>query len=249
MNKSLLILTLSLAIWSLPAILPAAAKGPSALPPLPGTLQQSGGNIKIILEGNRQLLWPTGAELSLQQLGMGPITINLKATPKTSNGAEALGLEVEEVDLGGGAKSGRYLQHKKQPKGRSLDPKTVGEKPEAADMGTTTQKNIQGIPVTHTQFANGATRLGWNWGKTQEEAFFDRRKTLISVELSRKAGDTEYRLKQWADGSFSRSYVRPQGEVHWIYDALSANFRLRVANGQGQTVQDLSCDPKCSLEN
>lgn len=225
-----------------------AASGP-ALENLPGSWQASGGGVRIYLENSLQVLWPAAGNITLQQTGSPPLTVDLKATPQSTDGAEALGLDVEETDLGGGGKSGRYLQNKKQPKGRRLDPSAVGKVPEATDQGKSTQSTVLGIPITRTDYANGATRLEFNWGRTTEEVFLDRRETLVSVELRRKEGGLEYRLKQWGDGSFSRLYSRPQGEVEWTYDALGHTYRLRVANGEGQTLREWACHPRCQAAN
>lgn len=217
--------------------------------PEPGTWQGSGGGIKIYLEGSRILDWDAGGKISLHRKGGSPIKLDLKAAPQSTDGAEALGLDVEETDLGGSGSAKTYLKGKKQPKGRPLDPTKVGSQPGAKDQGKVTQNKVMGIPITQTKYANGARQLRFDWGKTQEEVYFDNRGTLVWVEISRSSGGTQWTLKQYGDGSFSRNYQRSSGEVEWIYDALSGNYRLRLANPSGQEIAELVCSPTCSLES
>lgn len=215
---------------------------------VPGEILSMSGGHRITLEGGRFLLWTPDGKIKIQE-GTQMMVVNLKATPKKNGGAEAMGLDVEETDLGGQYGTKSYLRHKKQPKGRALDPSSVRGGPSEKERSQSSVKTVQGIPIKTTKFPNGSFSLDINWGKTQERVFFDRRNTLIWVEETRPVSDLDYSLKQWADGSFSRRYRQAGGEVHYTYDSIDESYRIIFKNPQGKIVAEAYCDRRCEVED
>jgi hypothetical protein len=241
-----LVLSLALSAW--PALrIAAESKAPAALPKAPGDILQKGGGWEIILEKGRVLSWPAQGPLRLRDNnGQSLATVDLTTRIQKVGGAEAMGLEVEEADLGGGGNGKTYLPGKKAPKGRRLDPNALKQGAEASDPGQSTQTVLAGIAIAQTKFANGSYSYEFDWGKTQETVFFDRRNTLIRVRQTRQVGALQYTLEQWGDGSFSRIFREKSGEVNYTYDAQDGSYRILFANPQGEIVQEISCDPNCS---
>jgi hypothetical protein len=215
----------------------------------PGEINASGGQTQIYLEQGRILLWSADGVLKVQEAGGAPsVQVDLKAKTKKTGGVEAMGLEVEEADLGGGATGKGYLRGKKDPKGRALDPSQVGSAPDATAQGQSQSQVVAGIKVTQTKFPNGSYQLGFEWGKTTEMVFFDKRSTLVWDEIQGNAGALQYQNRQWADGSFSRLYKGKNGELNYSYDSISRSYRLIFANAQGEIIAEASCDGTCSLD-
>jgi hypothetical protein len=228
--------------WSKSKIKAAAAGS------VPGEVLPMSGGQRITLEGGRFLLWTPDGKVQIQE-GSKMLVVNLKATPKKTGGAEAMGLDVEETDLGGQYGTKSYLRHKKQPKGRALNPSSVGGGPSEKERGQSSVKTVQGIPIKTTKFPNGSFSLDINWGKTREVVFFDRRNTLIWVEETRPVSGLDYSLKQWADGSFSRRYRQAGGEVDYTYDSIDESYRIIFKNPRGKIVAEAYCDRRCEIED
>jgi hypothetical protein len=233
-------------------LLPGAfAAKPQNLPatPRPGETTSSSGGIRIFLEEGRSLTWSSGGVLQLQEAnGVASAQVDLKTRAKKTGGAEAMGLEVEEADLGGGSGGKGYLRGKKDPKGRALDPSAVGSTPDETAQGQSQSQVVAGVKITQTKFPNGSYQLDFDWGKASETVFFDKRSTMVWDEIAGSAGPLRYRLRQWADGSFSRVYRDKSGEVNYSYDAISRSYRLIFANAGGEIVAEASCDGTCSLD-
>jgi len=214
---------------------------------IPGSVSSSAGGYRILLEGGRILQWNPDSQISLQE-GPKVSLVNLKATAKKQSGEEAMGLDVEETDLGGQFGSKTYLHHKKQPVGRALDPSAVGKGEDPKNQGQKTSKNVQGITVSTTKFPNGSYQLGIHWGKTQETVLFDRRNKMIWVKQAQKLKGLDYTLQQYADGSFSRRYKKSDGEIDYNYDSIGDSYRIIFKNPNGDIVAEADCVRTCALE-
>ncbi len=208
---------------------------------LPGEIYSSAGGVEIRFDDGRLLRWQGGKTVVVQSKeGKGIVTVDLSSTVKKESGTEALGLGVEETDLGGSLSSKKkYLTGKKDPKGRGLDASQL--KGVAEQGGSKKQFSAQGISMTTTEFPNGASLLKINWPASSEDDYFDKRRSLISSEQIRKAGDLTYTLKQWTNGSFLRSYQRKEGEVQFLYDNSDESYRYTFLNAKGEVVQELGC--------
>lgn len=225
-----------------------AAQATSAFPVrAPGEVVRSAGNLQIFLEHGRSLIWPSRGPLTLQGPDGAPLAqVDLQAQAEKTTGAEALGIEVEEADLGGSLGSKKYLKGEKTPKGRRLDASALqGSTPEK-ERGQTTEQVVQGVTIRTTQFPNGSALLTLLWPDLTEEAYFDRRKTLVSNQQTRKIGVLSFTLKQWGDGSFSRIYRQDQGEVRYTYDAIAQGYNIEFLNSRGEMVEEFFCDGTCS---
>jgi hypothetical protein len=218
------------------------------LPPIPGeVLQDSSGN-QIILEEGRRLVWPTTGSLVLKARDGGTLaTIDPRAKAHKESGTEALGLEVEEADLGGSRGSAKYLNGKKDPKGRGLAAGTLSGKSE--EVGQTKTLEIQGVKLTTVNYSNGASLAKFQWPSFSEEVYFDKRKSLVYDQQTRQIAPFLYTLKQFGDGSFTRLYSSPAGELNYTYDANDKSYRLVFNNAKGEVLSEISCQETCSVEN
>ena len=226
----------------------AKGKTGTALPASPGEMRESAQGLQIFVDGGRRLLWPSQGALVLQDTqGSVLAQVDLREKVTRQSGAEAMGLTVEEVDLGG-TLSGKkkYLSGKKAPTGRRL-----GALPESSlpkESGNTIEAVVQGIPVTTVNFPNGASLWKFAWPSFVEEIFFDKKKSMVYNRQTRKLGSVAYTLQQYADGSFSRHYQRSSGEFSVIFDANDRSYRLIFANPEGETVQEWNCEETCTEE-
>lgn len=231
-------------------ITPAFAKGKSApaMPAIPGDMRDSAQGLQIFVDGGRRLLWPTQGALVLQDAqGTVLAQVDLRAKVTRQSGAEALGLTVEETDLGGSLSGKKkYLSGKKAPTGRRL-----GALPESGlpkESGNTVETIVQGVPVSTVNFPNGASLWKFTWPSFVEEIFFDKKKSMIHNRQTRKLGNVAYTLQQYADGSFMRHYQGSSGEFSVTFDANDRSYRLVFANSEGETLRELNCEESCTEE-
>lgn len=243
-------LSAALALLALPPLAAGAKeKSPSPAAAAPGDLRVLGQGTLIILDEGRRLTWPAQGPLTLQDAkGEVLARVDLQARASRASGAEAMGLTVEETDLGGslGGKK-KYLSGKKAPTGRQL-----GALPDAglpAENGTTTRSSVMGIPITTVAYPNGASLWRFEWPGFTEEIFFDKKKSMVHNRQTRKLGGTAVTLQQYADGSFLRHYRRDAGEFSVTFDANDRSYRLVFANAQGETVSEWNCEESCAQEN
>ncbi len=219
---------------------PKAVQASSA----PGHLASVSGGYEIFFEDGRRVSWPDRGPLVL--LGPGNSTlsrVDLAAPAKKQTGVEAMGLEVEETDLGGALGSKRYLTGKKKPTGRDLDPHSFSDQPAAGGMEK--QASADGINLTTVEYPNGSSLLRFHWPEGIEEIYFDRRKGMVRSELKKKSGPFDFTLKQWSDGSFSRAYRQASGNLTYTYDANDKSQRFTFSNAKGETVQEIVCQESC----
>ncbi|MCC6272819.1 MAG: hypothetical protein IT572_05085 [Deltaproteobacteria bacterium] len=227
----------------------AKEKGPATVAAAPGDLRASGQGTLIFLDEGRRLAWPAQGSLLLQDArGQVLAQVDLRAQASRQSGAEAMGLTVEETDLGGSLSGKKkYLSGKKAPTGRRL-----GALPDAglpAEAGTTTQSAVMGVPITTVAYPNGASLWRFEWPGFTEEIFFDKKKSLVHNRQTRKLGGTTVTLQQYADGSFLRHYRQSGGEFGVTFDANDRSYRLVFANAQGETVSEWNCEETCAQEN
>lgn len=214
----------------------------------PGETASSGGHTQIYLEEGRVLNWSPDGVLRIQEAGGATsVQVDLKSKIKKVGAAEAMGLEVEEADLGGGPGKG-YLRGKKDPKGRALNPGAVGSAPEEGGQGQSQSTVAGGVKIIQTKYPNGSYQVEFDWGKSTETVFFDKRSTMVWDEIRGSAGGLQFQKRQWADGSFSRVYKEKSGEVNYSYDSISRSYRLIFANSGGEIIAEASCDGTCSLD-
>ncbi len=216
---------------------------------LPGELRSSGSTWKIFFEGGWVLSGPLAGPWVLQGSGGNTVAqLDLQTTREKKVGAEALGIEVEEADLGSHGSSKSYLKGKKVPKGRSLNPEALSASPENSTPTQERTQQVQGIPITLTQYPNRSYRVKFAWGKTTEEAFFDGRNTLIQVVQTRQEGPWTITLEQWADGSFKRRYQNSNATLQHTYDSIDESYRISLINPQGEVLSEIYCQENCSQE-
>lgn len=212
--------------------------------PPPGEIQKSSGGWIFFWEGDRQLFWPPSGPVQLKdRKSPKGFSVDLTRAGIQLGGEKAMGLEVEEVDLGGSRGGKKYLSGKKQPKGRSLNPNAIGK--EAAQASKVSTHTVQGVKITQIQYPNDAKGIEMDWGQTRESFYFDRRGTLVRVEQERKVGPFTYTLKQFSDGSFTRTYQKADGQVYFTYDANDQSYRISFINGKGEMLQELECRESC----
>src|SRR5215831_8256171 len=165
------ILCLITALW-LAGTAAASAKATGFQPfaAAPGELHLGGEGARIFLEAGRTLLWPNQGLLVLE----GPdgavlAKIDLQAKAVRKNGAEAMGLNLEEADLGGSLSSKKYLKGKKSPVGRSLGSGELGGVPASGEAGQTNRSVVQGIPISIVSYPNGSSFWKLEWPNFTEE--------------------------------------------------------------------------------
>jgi len=227
----------------------AKEKGSAPVAAAPGDLRVSGQGTLIFLDEGRRLTWPAQGPLLLQDAkGQVLAQVDLSAKASRQSGAEAMGLTVEETDLGGSLSGKKkYLSGKKAPTGRRL-----GALPDAglpAEAGTTTQSSVMGVPITTVAYPNGASLWRFEWPGFTEEIFFDKKKSMVHNRQMRKLGGTTVTLQQYADGSFLRHYRQAAGEFSVTFDANDRSYRLVFANAQGETMSEWNCEETCAQEN
>ncbi len=239
--------TKCLSLLFLLAAAPTAAKEKPAasLPPLPGELRSGSGGTQIYLEGGRTLLWSEQGGLSLRDAKKAVLAqVSLSAAAAHQSGAEAMGLTVEETDLGGSMSSKKkYLSGKKAPTGRRLAAGSVGGAP--LEGGQEQKGTVDDVPMTWISYSNGSSLWRIQWAEHEEELFFDRKRSLIYNQQSRKQGPFAVTLKQFADGSYQRYFQRESGEVQVIFDAGDTSFRIAFLNAKGETLRELNCGETC----
>jgi hypothetical protein len=191
------------------------------------------------------LEWPTGGRATLRGADGGVLAnVDPQSVAIKESGTEALGLDVEETDLGGAAGNAKkYLGGKKTPRGRALDAQALAGK--SSEPGKSETATVQGIPITTISYPNGAFLMKWEWPELREELYFDRRRSLIYNEQSRKAGPWQVTLKQFGDGSFSRNYQDERGGLTYTYDANDQSYRFSFYNAKGETTQEVVCQETC----
>jgi hypothetical protein len=205
---------------------------------LPGEIRSSGNGLAVRLDDGQSFRWPQGTVITVfSKEGKNIATVDLSTKIKKETGTEALGLEVEESDLGGSFSSKKkYLAGKKSPKGKTLSASQLKGTP---DQGRTKKEfSAQGIPMTITELPNGASLLHIQWPGSVEEDYFDKRRSLITSEQTRKVGDIVYTLKQWTNGSYLRSYQRKEGELQFLYDNGDQSYRYTFLNPKGEVVEE-----------
>lgn len=210
---------------------------------IPGTLLQQSSADLFILDRGWHLYWPSSGSLQVRNVqGQVLAQVNLSQRPIAEGRAEAHGLEVEESDLGGGG-GGRYLQGKKQPKGRKFKSENLSSATPTA-QAQVSSKQVQGIKISTQQFPNGAKILEWDWGQTQESVFLDRRETLVWVKQERKTPRGNISLQQFGDGSFTRRLEKGKASFAYTWDTLSNSAQLSFKNAQGEAIAEFRCDAR-----
>ncbi|HKY63901.1 MAG TPA: hypothetical protein VJR29_10810 [bacterium] len=225
--------------------LAAKDKAAAALPPLPGELRSGSGGAQIFLEKGRSLLWSEQGQLSLRDAKKAVLAeVSLSDKAAHESGAEAMGLAVEETDLGGSMSSKKkYLSGKKAPTGRRLAAGSVGGAP--LEGGNEQKSVVDGIPMTWISYSNGSSLWRIQWPDREEELFFDRKRTLIYNQQTRKQGPFAVTLKQFADGSYQRYFQRDSGEVQVIFDTGDTSYRVAFLNAKGEVLRELDCAETC----
>ncbi|MCE9626143.1 MAG: hypothetical protein K8R69_11960 [Deltaproteobacteria bacterium] len=243
--------TLILALVLSGGLVHAKDKAKIEIPALPGELRSIGGGTQIFLEGGRSLLWPSQGPLVLKgPEGAVLAQVNLSARASHVSGAEAMGLNVEEVDLGGAlSQKKKYLNSKKAPTGRGLDASSLKGPAQVPEAGSTSKTLVQGVPFTITAFPNGASQWKVEWPGFTEDIFFDKKKSMVSDQQTRRVGAYTVTLKQFADGSFMRHYQNAAGAFGLTYDANDQSYRLVFANAEGETLSEWNCESTCAQDS
>ncbi|HCU26124.1 MAG TPA: hypothetical protein DF383_14000 [Deltaproteobacteria bacterium] len=221
----------------------ASAKSSRSSTPaaLPGALQWNGSDAIITLDAGRRLLWPSRGPLILSDASGAFAKIDLSGQVQKESVAEALGIKVEETDLGGSSSGQKkYLSGKKIPVGRSLN---ISSLPSAtAEAGQESSSMVQGVPLRLTLYPNGSSLWKWQWPDFLEEVFFDKRKGFVYNRQERRSGSMEIALQQFADGSFRRQYRNASGIFDYVFDSNDGSYRLSFANPAGEIVAEWTCE-------
>lgn len=245
MRFSFLLLGVSLL---LPAIPQAKEKSPLKKEAVPGEFRSGPQGASIALEGGKTLDWPSQGPLVVRGAdGKSLYQLDLRGSVKRQSGAEAMGLEVEEVDLGGSrTEKKKYLSGKKAPTGRKLDAAALSAGPNTAEAGQVQKAVVGGVPIVTTTYPNGSSLWHLEWPNFSEDIYFDRRKTMVSDLQSRQQDGVKISLQQFSDGSYQRNYQKNAGTFRVTYDANDQSYRLSFANAQGDLLAELSCETTCS---
>lgn len=208
----------------------------------PGAFFKQDGAEVLVLDRGWRLVWPsTGVLQVVNAQGVVLAQADLSQRPDKLSSAEAHDLDLEERDLGSGH-GGRYLQGKKQPKGRAFKREGLShETPEAAKPKVSTRQ-VQGIKITTQAFPNGSKIFKWDWGRTKESVFLDRRDTMVWVKQERAVPGGTLSLQQFSDGSFTRRLQKIAGSFAYTWDVLSNSAQLTFSNVSGQAVAEFRCD-------
>lgn len=227
----------------------AAAKAPAAAadPVRPGQITERGGAYEIALEQGRSLRWAAGDQVSvLDNSGKNLLTVSLQAAASKESSSEAMGISVEETDLGGSMSSKSYLSGKKKPQGRAFNPSSLADQPTASQADKEQKTTVDGIAITTVDFVNGASLLRFAWPDATEEIYFDRKKTMVHSDNVRKQGGLTVGLKQWAEGSYARRYLRGDAGVTVTYDDNDGSYLFEFFNGKGELLNQLNCRETCT---
>jgi len=226
-------------------VLPSYA-GPSLLP---GAIVNKGGNYLFILEEGRQAEWsPSGTVTVKDVKGKTIVTVNLKEKAKKVSGSQALGLGVEETDLGGSLPTNKiYLQNKRVVKGRALSEKIAGAplNVENSDVKTVETGSAQGINFKKTLYNNGAFAYRMEWPGEIEEAYFDLRGNLRWNRKQTHVGPITYTRTQWADGSYTRQFSDNNGSMTYASDTIEGYARFGFNNANQDSLVEITCSPAC----
>jgi len=249
--KKRLVSTLILGFVLSSGLAHAKDKPKTEIPALPGELRSTANGTQIFLEAGRSLLWPSQGPLVLKgPEGVVLAQVNLSMKASHVSGAEAMGLNVEEVDLGGAlSQKKKYLNSKKAPTGRGLDANSLKESAQVPEAGSTSKTMVQGVPFTITAFPNGASQWKVEWPEFTEEIFFDKKKSMVSDQQTRRSGAYTVTLKQFADGSYMRHYQNTSGAFGLTYDANDQSYRLVFANAEGETLSEWNCESTCTQDS
>jgi hypothetical protein len=202
--------------------------------------------LQILLEGRRLLRWNREDTVTvLDASGKSLLQVSLLSSAVRESSAEALGVNVEETDLGGTRGSKRYLDGKKKPSGRSFDAGALAEGTEGG-AGQEQKSSVGGIPLSIRQFPSGASLWRFQWPGETEEIFFDKKKTLIHSQTTRETAGLTVTLTQWAEGSFARQYRRGDAGVTVTYDDNDGSTLFEFFNQKGQPIAQLNCREECS---
>jgi len=216
---------------------------------LPGQIQNAGSGVTVALEKGRSLFWPNVGPVELRDAqGKALASVDLSGQKKQTSGAEAMGLTVEEKDLGGSMANKRYLSGKSKPSGRALDASTLANSPGAEEAGQSKSSSVDGVALKETSYPNGSGEWLISWPGATEKIYWDRKRSMVSNEQSSTQGGVQSTLTQWADGSFRRAYRKPGGEVLVSFDQNDKSFRFAFNNANGETLQEIQCDDTCSNE-
>jgi len=98
-------------------------------------------------------------------------------------------------------------------------------------------------------FPNGASQWKIEWPGFTEEIFFDKKKSMVSDQQTRKIGAYTVTVKQFADGSFMRHYQNAAGAFGLTFDANDQSYRLVFANADGETLSEWNCEATCSQDS
>ena len=222
----------------------AAKTSPSASPelaPLPGEIRLNASGSEIFFENGQRLSWLTQGLLQLKdKSGVLLSQVDLKQQVEDESATEALGLGVEETDLGGSRSGKSYLKGKKQTQGKRFDETALAGK-SAADVGQESRSEVQGIQIISTDYPNGSSLLQFLGAAWNEKVYFDRRKSFVYSEQVQTMGAWTYTLQQWAEGSFLRSYKNASGELRYQYDPMDASYRYTFFNAKNQKIASLFC--------
>jgi len=213
----------------------------------PGSIVSSPDGTRIVLDPSRSLLWKQASVTLLDARGQSLQQIDLAAKGKKESGVEALGLEVEEADLGGSMRQKSYLSGKKKPQGRAFD---KGALTGGAAIGDKKESAVDGVKMTVVTYPNGASEWSFLWPNGDSEThYFDKRRSVVVSELNRSVGGMQYQLKQWAEGSYLRHYSNESGAVSATYDARDPAAQIEFFNRDGERLTSLTCQATCSKDS
>lgn len=227
----------------------SSSPSPQTLSPLPGEIRLIPSGAEIFFENGQKLSWPHQGPLELRdKTGKLLTEISLSIRGDHENGTEALGLELEETDLGGSRSSKRYLKDKTKPRGQRFDKSSLEGKTKT-DTGKESHSEVEGIQISSIEYPNGAKSLEFTGAHWHEKAYFDRRQSFVYSEQTQVFGKWTYTLQQWAEGSFLRSYKNASGELRYQYDPQDQSYRYTFLNKQEENLSSVIChQEQCHLE-
>lgn len=225
----------------------AKALQPTSLPMVPGDLQSTPQGERIALQGGRSLLWPRQGPLTLQ----GPndavlFQVDLGGTAKRSGGAEALGLEVEETDLGRRAGQEEISQRETGADRTEAGLGGAPRHPQRRGGGAKPAKRGRRHPHHHHPLSQRRQRLEDRMAGLHRRNLFRQEKEPGQRHPDPPAGGLTASLQQYADGSYLRNYSQAAGTFRVTYDANDRSYRLSFANSQGDILAELDCGETCT---
>ncbi len=216
-----------------------------------GNIQEKSGQLQINFDQGRLLTWTIDGNVVLKDAkGTILAKANLNDKVKKVGGGEAMGLQVDETDLGGSLPTSKdYLKNKHVVHGRELDASVGSVSNENSDIKSSETNTTQGIAYKKTLFSNGAYTYQISWPGETEELYFDYKGNIRWNKKTSALNNLKIAKTQWVDGSYTRQYINNQGSVNYAYDANDSLWRISVSNAQKDNLFELHCSQSCQSED